>query len=70
MSQSVEPESLVPQTAGVRLEKDLVRKASIVAQHRGITIRDLLMPHLIKPVQKDYEQVVAEMNAELGTPVG
>lgn len=70
MSQNVEPESAAPETAGVRLEKELVRKASIVAQQRGITIREVLTPHLLKPVQREYERVVAEMNAELGTPAG
>lgn len=58
------------ENVSVRLDRELVRKAAIIAQHRGVTIAEVLTPCLLKPVQREYERVVAEMNAELGTPAG
>lgn len=69
MSQAT-TEARAPEIATVRLDKELVRKAAIIAQHRDITIGEVLTPHLLKPVQREYERVIGEMHQELGTPAG
>lgn len=45
----------------VKIEAALYRKAKVVAAYRGITIAKYLSELLRKPVERDHEKMVQEM---------
>lgn len=52
-------------TAPVQVDSEIARRLTIVAQHRGVFLSDMLRPRLEDWANGLYEQAVQEMQAGL-----
>lgn len=52
-------------TETVRIDRDLSRKLTIIAIRRGISVAELISPHLRPWVEDLYRKTVGEMASEL-----
>lgn len=51
-------------TAPVQIDRELARRAAVVATHMGITQSELLSPRLAQFINTMYRKVVSEMGDE------
>lgn len=49
-----------------RLPKEIVKQAVFIAQHRGITVGELIGDMVRTPLLREYREVLDELRGELG----